>query len=91
MTCLGKQLLSFLKIKMKANSALVVTGVGFPGIASGKEPAYQFRRCKILGFNVWVGKVLGRRTWQPTPVGVEIPMDRGDWQATVLGVTKSRI
>ena len=91
MTCMGKQLLSLLKIKMKANSALVVTGVGFPGVTSGKEPACQFRRCKILGFNVWIEKILGRRVWQPTPVGVEIPMDRGDWQATVLGVTKSRI
>ena len=76
---------------MKANSAFVVTGVGFPGITSGKESACQFRRCKILGINVWIGKILGRRAWQPTPFGVEIPMDRGAWQATVHGVTKSRI
>ena len=91
MTRMGKQLLSFLKIKMKANSALVVTGVGFPGITSGKDPVFQFRRCKRLGFNVWIGKIPGRRAWQPTPAGVEILMDRGAWQATVHGLTKSWI
>ena len=41
--------------------------VGFPGGASGKEPTCQCRRhrCK---FNTWVGKIPGRRAWQPTPV-----------------------
>ena len=41
---------------------------GFPGSASGKEPACQCRRRKRLGFNPWVGKTPWRRTWQPTPV-----------------------
>ena len=40
----------------------------FPGGASGKESACQCRRCKRLGFNPWVRKVLWRRKWQPTPV-----------------------
>ena len=32
-----------------------------------------------------------RRKWQPTPVFcLENPKDRGAWQATVYGVTKSR-
>ena len=33
---------------------------GFPGGASGKEPAWQSRRCKRHGFDPW------RRKWQPT-------------------------
>ena len=32
-----------------------------------KEPAYQCRH-KRHGFNPWVGKILWRREWQPTPV-----------------------
>ena len=41
---------------------------GFPGGASGKEPACQGRRQKSLRFNPWVGKIPWRRAWQPTPV-----------------------
>ena len=41
---------------------------GFPGGASGKEPACQSRRCKRRGFHPWVGKIPWRRAWQPTPV-----------------------
>ena len=41
---------------------------GFPGGASGKEPACQFRRHKRLRFDPWVGKILWRMAWQPTPV-----------------------
>ena len=42
--------------------------LGFPGDASGKEPACKCRRYKRPGFNPWVGKIPWRRTWQPTPV-----------------------
>ena len=42
--------------------------LGFPGGASGKEPACSCRRHKRLGFNSWVGKIPWRRAWQPTPV-----------------------
>ena len=35
----------------------------FPGGTSGKEPVCQRRRRKT-----WVGKIPGRRAWQPTPV-----------------------
>ena len=42
--------------------------LGFPGGASGKEPACQCRRCKRLMFDPWVGKMPWRRAWQPTPV-----------------------
>ena len=41
---------------------------GFPGGASGKEPACQCRRLKRCGFHPWVGKILWRRAGQPTPV-----------------------
>ena len=42
--------------------------MGFPGGASGKEPACQCRRHKRSGFDPWVGKIPWRRAWQPTPV-----------------------
>ena len=41
---------------------------GFPGSASGKEPASQCRRRKRHRFNPWVGKIPWGRAWQPTPV-----------------------
>ena len=41
---------------------------GFPGGTNGKEPTCQCRRHKRCGFNPWVGKILWRRAWQPTPV-----------------------
>ena len=41
---------------------------GFPGGASGKELAHQSRRHKTCGFDPWVGKILWRRKWYPTPV-----------------------
>ena len=44
------------------------------------------------GFDPWVGKILLRREWLPTPVFLpgEFHEQRGAWQATVHGVTKSR-
>ena len=61
---------------------------GFPGGASGKEPACQCRRHKRRWFDPWVGKILYR---QPTPVLLpgEYSMDRGAWWAVVHGVMKS--
>ena len=38
---------------------------GLPRWLSGKESACQCRRCS---FDPWVGKILWRREWQPTPV-----------------------
>ena len=40
---------------------------GFPGDASVKEPACQFRRCKRHGFDAMARKILWSRKWQPTP------------------------
>jgi len=39
-----------------------------PDGASGKEPACQCKRQKKLGSDAWVGKILWRKAWQPTPV-----------------------
>ena len=39
-----------------------------PGGASVKEPSCRCRRCKRCGFNLWVGKIPWRRSWQPTPI-----------------------
>ena len=36
--------------------------------ASGKESACQCRRHKGCRFYLWVGRILWRRKWQPTPV-----------------------
>ena len=41
---------------------------GFPGGASGKEPACLCRRHKRCRFNPWVGKIPWRRAWQSSPV-----------------------
>ena len=46
-----------------------VTGLkGFPGSASGKEPACQCRRCRRHRFNPWIRKMPWRSVWHPTPV-----------------------
>ena len=41
--------------------------MGFPGGASGKEPACQCRRGK-KHFDPWVRKIPCRRAWETTPV-----------------------
>ena len=43
---------------------------GFPGGASGKEPASQCRRSRRCRFNPRVGKILWRKAWQPTSVSL---------------------
>ena len=42
--------------------------VGFPGGASSKVSACQFRRWKRSGFLPWVRKIPWSRAWQPIPV-----------------------
>ena len=46
----------------------VYGNLGFPGGASGKEPACQCRRLKRSGLDPWVVKIPWRRKRQPTPV-----------------------
>ena len=40
---------------------------GLPRWLGSKESACQCRRCKRCRFDLWVGKILWRRKWQPTP------------------------
>ena len=63
--------------------------VYFPGGASGKESAYQFRRCNRHRFYPWVRKVPWRKDRQSTPVllpGESHPRDRGAWGLQSLGL-----
>ena len=39
------------------------TLLGFPGGATGKDPACQRRRPKRLGFHPWVPKIPWRKAW----------------------------
>ena len=62
--------------------------MGFPGGASGKEPACQGRRHKRSRFNPWVGKIPWR-AWQPIPVF--LPWESHGWRSlAVKRVTKSQ-
>ena len=63
---------------------------GFPGSASGREHTCQCRRYKRHGFRAWVRETPGEGHGKPLQYScLENPMDRGAWQATVHGVTKS--
>ena len=50
------------------NLLTYIESLGFPGDASGKEPACQCRDIKRCRFDPWVGKMPWRRAWQPIPV-----------------------
>ena len=67
--------------------------MGFPGGANGKEPACQCRRYKRHGFHPEVEKIPWRKNGNSLQYSCHTdknPMDREDWWATVLGVTKSQ-
>ena len=49
---------------------LVPGRAGFPGGASGKESAGQYRRPRRRGFHPWVGRIPWRRRRQPAPVSL---------------------
>ena len=61
---------SFVKDKMIFRLLFCIeVWYSFLGGAGSKEHACQSRRLnKRCGFNPWVGKIPGRRAWQPTPV-----------------------
>ena len=64
--------------------------MGFPGSATGKEPAYQCRSHKRHEFNPWVEKIPWRRAWQSTPVFLPGESHgQKAWRATVHSVAKS--
>ena len=58
----------FLSNSMSTNLNRYKVIQGFPGGASGKEPACQCRRQKRDGFDPCFRKIPWRRKWQPTPV-----------------------
>ena len=59
---------------------------GFPGGSIGKESA-----CSTgdLGLISWSGRSPGEGSSYPLQSGLENSMDRGAWQATIGGVSKS--
>jgi len=58
----------------------------------GQEPACQCRRCRRSGLIPGLGRSPGEGNANPLwDSCLENPMDRGAWQATVYGVTKSWI
>ena len=65
--------------------------MGFPGSASGKEPACQCRRHKRCRFYPWTGRFPvggnGNPLWYSC---LENPMDRGAWWVTVHRIAKSQ-
>ena len=76
---------------IRSTSNIMLLYRGFPGDASGKEPACQCKRHKEIRV-----RALGRE--DPLEEGnplhwpcLENPMDRGAWQGTVHGVAKSQI
>ena len=61
---------------------------GFPSGSVVKEPPCQCRRHR---FDPWVGKIAGKGNGNPLQYCcLGNPMDRGAWQITVHGVTKSK-
>ena len=45
----------------------LVDRLRLPRWRSGEESSCQWRRCKTLEFDPWVGKIPWRRKWQPAP------------------------
>ena len=59
--------------------------IGFPGSASGKEPACQCRRHKRPGFGPWIGKIPWRRAWQPYVINHNFTDEDTETQIRPLG------
>ena len=60
-------------------------------MAQGKESACQCSRHRRCGSDPWVGRSPQEGNGNPLQYScLENPMDRGDWQATIHGVTKSQ-
>ena len=69
----------------------LISTLGFPGGASGKEPTCQCRNSRETQIRSLGGKdPLEGRYGNPLQYScLENPLDRGAWQATVRGVMKS--
>ena len=67
---------------MDDNTLLLTMPTGFPGGASGKEPACQFRRLRVTGSIPGSGRSPGRGHGNPLQYScLGNPMDRGAWWA----------
>ena len=65
--------------------------MGFPGGTSGKNLPANTGGIRDVGFIPGSGRAPGGEHGNPLQYScLENAMDRGAWQATVLGVTKSR-
>ena len=70
---------------------ICISFLGFPDVASSKEPACQSRRQKRHGFDPWLGKISWGEHGNPLQYScLENTMDREALWATVLGVAKSQ-
>ena len=68
------------------------TKPGLPRWLNGKESASQCRRHRRHEFHLWVGKIPWKGNGNPLQYScLENPMDRGTWQATVHGVSKTQM
>ena len=76
--------------KRESDLFFPVTKTRFPSGAVVKNLPAKCRRHRRHGFNPGVWKIPWRRKWHPLQYYcLENSRDRGDWQATVHGVTKS--
>ena len=76
------------KVLMDDNTLLLTMPTGFPGGASGKGPACQFRRLRVTGSIPGSGRSPGRGHGNPLQYScLGNPVDRGAWWATVHGVS----
>ena len=81
---------TFYKCKYGSMACGMTMHMGFPGGPSGKYPSCQCRRHKRCRFHPWVATSPGGGHGSPLQCScLENPMDRGAWQATVHGATKS--
>ena len=86
--CLGLIALTYTEGGFK-NSLLKLI-IGFPKWWSGEESTCQWRRHRRCKFDHWWGRLLGVGNGNLLQYScLENSMDRGAWQATVRGVTKS--
>ena len=67
-----------------------IVSLGLPRLHSGKESACQCKRHRRLGFHPRIGKIPGRRKWQPTPVLLpeKSPWTKEPWVCKELDMTE---
>ena len=79
------------KGRMLIPNKVLIWIMGFPGVASAKEPAYQCRRHKRCRFHPGWERYSGGRKGTPLQYScLENPMDRRVWWSIVYRVAKSR-